>query len=87
LEVRNESMEYGESMSHIRQALHVASRHYAKQAHLAWIAADNASLRMFTYAVTGKQIERRLETVAYLNSYGQYRSHLNKAQRAREMMQ
>jgi hypothetical protein len=73
-------------MTHIRQALHTAARHYARQAHLAWIAADNASLRMFTFAVTGKAIERRLETIVYLNAYGQYRSHLNKAQRAREMM-
>jgi len=73
-------------MTPIRTSLHNAALHFAKQAHLAWIEADTASLRMFTYAVTGKQIELRLETVKYLNSYGQYRSHLLKAQRARQMM-
>ena len=73
-------------MNPIRTALHNAARHYAKQAHLAWINAHTASCHMFTYAVTGKGIERRLETVLYLNAYGQYKSHLNKAQRCREMM-
>jgi hypothetical protein len=73
-------------MSVIRQALHNAARHYARQAHLSWVAADNASLRMFTFAVTGKQLERKLAMNAYLTNYGQYRSHLNKANRTREMM-
>jgi hypothetical protein len=73
-------------MSHIRQALHNAARHYARQAHLAWIEAEKAHECMFHAAVTGKQLPRREAMNTYLTNYGQYRSHLNKANRTREMM-
>lgn len=73
-------------MNHIRQALHNAAREFAKQAHIAWCNAEIAHRRMFSYAVTGNHIERRLETIVWLNAHGQYRSHIKKEQRAREMM-
>jgi hypothetical protein len=73
-------------MNHIRQALHNACRHYAKEAHRKWCHAHQYAELAFHHAVTGHQIERIQAQIMRDDCFAQCWGNNQMAKRAREMM-
>ena len=70
----------------LRQALHTASRTFAKEAHRHWIASHRHAERCFNHAVLGQQLERILAETQYHTQKSLYQQNSTKALRTREMM-
>lgn len=73
-------------MNPIRQALHKAAMHYAKQAHHHYLMWIDAHEKAFSHALKGNQIERRLCNNKLAGHYAQYTQLITRAHRVREMM-
>jgi hypothetical protein len=73
-------------MNHIRQALHNACRHYAKEAHRKWSRANQYAEQAIHHAATGRQIERIQAQILRDECFAQFWVHDQMAKRARSMM-